>query len=67
MRKGLRELSIPPLIRCSNYAKKKGITRSWAWQLVDLDELDGVEIDGVLFIIMNMKAVHFKRKRKAPN
>ncbi|MEX0723904.1 MAG: hypothetical protein WD357_01990 [Gracilimonas sp.] len=49
----------------SNFAEEKGITRQHVYRLIKNKEINGIEIDGVSFVILDEKAEHFKRKRKA--
>ena len=53
------------LQKVSNYAKEKGITRQHVYRLIENEEINGIEIDGVNFVILDEKAEAFERKRKA--
>lgn len=67
MIQSIRKYEIPPLRLFANYAKIKGMSRMWVHRLVhETNELDGLLIDGVGYVIMNMKAVNYKKKRKSP-
>jgi hypothetical protein len=45
----------------SNFAKEKGIARQRAYKLVDAGKIDCFEIDGVKFVLLNDKAIKYKK------
>jgi len=57
------KIDIKKLITLNNYAKLKGIARQRAYKLADSNRIDCLEIDGVKFIMLNEKALNYKRIR----
>lgn len=47
----------------ANYAKDKNVDRKYIYQLLKEDALDFLEIDGVMFVILNQKARAYKKTR----
>ena len=47
----------------SNFADEKGFTRQHVYRLIKSDEINSLEIDGVLFIILDDKSKNLERKR----
>ena len=45
-----------------NFGKMKNISRQRIYRLVEAGRFDTIEIDGVKFIIMNEKAIKYKKK-----
>jgi hypothetical protein len=43
-------MNVKKLKTVNNYAKKRGYTRGWIYQLIHKQEIVPVKIDGVLFI-----------------
>lgn len=52
------------LLTIANYASLKQLSRQHVYRLIDSNEITKVEIDGVLFILLDEKARNFARKRK---
>ena len=46
----------------NNFGKMKNISRQRVYKLVEAGRFDTIEIDGVKFIIMNSKAVKYKKQ-----
>jgi hypothetical protein len=47
----------------SNYAADKDITRQHVYRLIKGNEINSINIDGVLFVIIDEKAKNFEKKR----
>jgi len=47
----------------SNFADEKGFTRQHVYRLIKSEEINSLEIDGVLFIILDDKSKNLERKR----
>lgn len=47
----------------SNFAYEKGFTRQHVYRLIKSEEINSLEIDGVLFIILDDKSKNLERKR----
>ncbi len=45
-----------------NYGNMKNISRQRIYKLVEANKLDSIDIDGVRFIIMNDKAIKYKKQ-----
>ena len=45
-----------------NFGKMKNISRQRVHQFIEAGKFDTIEIDGVKFIIMNSKAVKYKKQ-----
>lgn len=45
-----------------NFGKMKNLSRQRVYQLIEVGRFDTVEIDGVKFIIMNDKAIKYKKQ-----
>jgi hypothetical protein len=45
-----------------NYGDTKNISRQRIYKLVEAGKLDSIDIDGVRFIIMNDKAIKYKKQ-----
>ena len=45
-----------------NYGDTKNISRQRIYKLVEAGKLDSLDIDGVRFIIMNDKAIKYKKQ-----
>lgn len=45
-----------------NYGDMKNISRQRIYKLVEAGRFDTIEIDGVKFIIMNEKAIKYKKQ-----
>jgi hypothetical protein len=45
-----------------NYGDMKNISRQRIYKLVEAGKLDSIDIDGVRFIIMNEKAIKYKKQ-----
>ena len=48
----------------SNYAIVKGLSRMQVYRLIRDNQLNSLEIDGILFVLIDEKAENFTRKRK---
>lgn len=46
----------------ANYGKLKNISRQRIYRLVEAGRFDTIEIDGVKFIVMNDKAIKYKKQ-----
>lgn len=46
----------------SNFGKLKKLSRQRVYQLVEIGRFDAIEIDGIKFIVMNKKAVEYKKQ-----
>lgn len=57
------KVNIDKLMTVSNYANLKEISRQHIYRLVDNKELTMIKIDGVTFILLDVKALDFVRKR----
>lgn len=47
----------------SNFADEKKITRQHVYRLIKANEINSINIDGVLFVILDEKAKNFEKKR----
>ena len=47
----------------SNFADEKDVTRQHVYRLIKGNEINSINIDGVLFVIMDKKAKNFEKKR----
>lgn len=45
-----------------NYGDMKNISRQRIYKLVEANKLDSIDIDGVKFILMNEKAIKYKKR-----
>ena len=46
----------------NNFGKLKNISRQRIYKLVEAGKFDTIEIDGVKFIVMNSKAIRYKKQ-----
>ena len=46
----------------NNFGKMKNLSRQRVYKLVEVGKLDSIDIDGVRFILMNYKAVNYKKQ-----
>ncbi len=46
----------------NNFGEIKNLSRQRVYILVESGKLDSIEIDGVKFIVMNKKAIDYKKK-----
>jgi len=56
------KIEINKLKTFANFGKMKNITRQRIYKLVEAGRFDTIEIDGVKFIVMNSKAINYKKK-----
>ena len=47
----------------SNFAEEKGFTRQHVYRLIKGDEVNTIQIDGIIFVIKDEKAESLDRKR----
>lgn len=47
----------------SNFANDKGISRQHVYRLIKNNEINGIKIDEIMFVIMDEKSKKFKKKR----
>jgi len=62
MRLDLKNIDIKKLRKVSNFAKDKGILRTSAYRLIDEGILDYIVIDQVVFVVLNDKAINYKKR-----
>jgi len=58
----LMKVEIDSLKTFANFGKMKNISRQRIYRLVEAGRFDTIEIDGVKFIIMNDKAIRYKKQ-----
>jgi hypothetical protein len=56
------KIEIDKLKTIQNFGKLKDLSRQRVYQLIEVGRFDTIEIDGVKFIIMNKKAVNYKKQ-----
>ena len=56
------KIEIDKLKTIQNFGKLKELSRQRVYQLIEVGRFDTIEIDGVKFIIMNKKAVNYKKQ-----
>jgi len=56
-----KDIDISKLRAIANFAKDKGVSRQRIYELISLERFDVLEIDGVKFIILNKKAVNYRK------
>jgi len=57
------KMDLKALKTFNNYGKLKNLSRQRVYKLVEAGKLDSLEIDGVKFIIMNQKAIKYKKQQ----
>jgi hypothetical protein len=62
MELNIKNLDIKKLRKVSRFAKDKGILRTSMYRLLDEDVIDYVVIDGVVFVVLNNKAINYKKR-----
>ena len=58
----LMKLDTNNLKTFANFGKLKNISRQRIYRLVEAGRFDTIEIDGVKFIVMNDKAIKYKKQ-----
>lgn len=56
-----KNIDISKLRAIANFAKDKGVSRQRIYELISSKRFDVLEIDGVKFIILNEKAVNYRK------
>ncbi len=46
----------------TNFGKMKNLSRQRVYQLIEVGRFDTIEIDGIKFIVMNDKAIKYKKQ-----
>lgn len=62
MKIDIKNVDIKKLRKVSNFAKDKGILRTSAYRLIDESVLDHTIIDDVVFVVLNDKAIEYKKR-----
>jgi hypothetical protein len=62
MRLNIKDTDIKKLRKVSNFAKDKGILRTSAYRLMNEDVIDHIIIDNVVFVVLNEKAISYKKR-----
>ena len=62
MKLSIKDIDIKKLRKVSNFAKDKGILRTSMYRLLDEDVIDYIVIDGVVFVVLNEKAINYKKR-----
>ena len=57
-----RKIDTKSLMTFKNYGDMKFMSRQRVYKLVKANKLDSVDIDGVKFIVMNEKAIKYKKQ-----
>jgi hypothetical protein len=57
------KMDLKALKTFNNFGKMKNLSRQRVYKLVEAGKLDSLEIDGVRFIIMNQKAIKYKKQQ----
>jgi len=55
------KIDIDRLKTINNFGKMKNLSRQRVYQLIEIGRFDTIEIDGVKFILMNEKAIKYKK------
>ena len=58
----IKNIDIKKLRKVSNFAKDKGILRTSAYRLISEGTIDHVTIDGVVFVVQNIKTTIYSKK-----
>lgn len=48
----------------SNFASEKNLSRQHVYRLIKTQDINSVEIDGIIFVVKDSKSETFVRKRK---
>ena len=56
------KIDITTLKTIKNFGKMKNLSRQRVYQLIEIGRFDTVEIDGVKFIVMNEKAIKYRKQ-----
>jgi len=51
------------LMTVTNFSKEKGLSRQHVYRLIKSGEINSIDIDGVVFVILDEKSQNFTRKR----
>ena len=62
MKQDIKNIDIRKLRKVSNFAKDKGLFRTSVYRLMDEGVLDYITIDKIVFIVMNDKAIDYKKR-----
>lgn len=52
------------LLTVTNFAKQKGLTRQHIYRLIESELIDSIEIDHIVFVVLNDMAENFQRQRR---
>lgn len=58
-----KSIDITKLRSPQNFANDKGVARQLIYVMMDEEKLDTINIDGTRFIILNKKALEYKRTK----
>jgi len=58
------KIDIDKLVTVSNFAIEKRLSRQHVYRLANNEELTLIKIDNIAFILLDIKANEFERKRK---
>lgn len=58
----IKNIDIKKLRKVSNFAKDKGIFRTSVYRLMEENVIDYITIDNIVFIVLNNKAVDYKKR-----
>jgi len=56
-----KNVDITKLRAVANFAKDKGVSRQSVYEMIEKQRLDVIEVDSVKFVILNEKAVNYRK------